>query len=317
MAKFLMFVLLVGAAAFGGWIYGSMHPAPPALVDRIDRSAVVQRVRGDLQGMDWSALRESMSAEELQAFTGEASRIAVEAGNLIVVERSTDENVAEAAASSGGGYILASAPEPAAAPTTSAAPAASSAPAGASAPAAQGAAAAAFEAVLTVCPRMTVSNAPRADAQGRVASYSPVVNVNGSRIAVNPTTGSCLSSGLGTRNGRAHKGLDFRSENGGPIMAGGDGTIVEMKYRDDYGNMVLIDHGNGVYTRYAHLSTFRSGLAVGQRVTAGQVIGLMGNTASYAIPVHLHYELLLGNYNTAAQSFGLTPRNPLEFPRAT
>lgn len=303
MIRFLLFVLIVAAAGFGGWIYGSVHPAPRELVERIDRSAIAQRMRGDLQALDWASLKASMSSEDLRVLTGEASRIAVQAGNLIVVERSDDQALADAVASSGGGYALASA---------SATPA-PSASASASTPAAP----ASFETVLALCPRMTVSNAPRADAQGRVASYTPVVNVNGARIAVNPTAGACLSSGMGQRNGRAHKGVDFHSDTGGPIMAGGDGAIVEMKYRDDYGNMVLIDHGNGVYTRYAHLSTFRSGLAVGQRVTAGQVIGLMGNTAGYAIPIHLHYELLLGDYNTPAQSFGLAPRNPFEFPRAT
>jgi len=42
----------------------------------------------------------------------------------------------------------------------------------------------------------------------------------------------------------------------------------------------------------------------------------MGNTASYAIPIHLHYELLLGDYNNPRQSFGLTPRSPFDFSRA-
>ncbi len=68
--------------------------------------------------------------------------------------------------------------------------------------------------------------------------------------------------------------------------------------------MLLIDHGNGVYTRYAHLSAFARDLNVGATVAAGDVIGLMGNTASYAIPIHLHYELLLGDYTNPRGSFG-------------
>jgi murein DD-endopeptidase MepM/ murein hydrolase activator NlpD len=89
-----------------------------------------------------------------------------------------------------------------------------------------------------------------------------------------------------------------------------------MKYRDDYGNMILIDHGHGVYTRYAHLSSFHNGLAVGAHVHAGDEIGLMGNTAGYAVPLHLHYEVLLGDYTNPKGSFGLTPHSPFEYRAA-
>ena len=99
-------------------------------------------------------------------------------------------------------------------------------------------------------------------------------------------------------------------------MAAGDGTIVEIKYREDYGNMIVIDHGGGVYTRYAHLASFGKGLSAGVSVRAGEQIGLMGNTAGYQIPMHLHYELLLGDYNTPKASFGLEPVDPLTFPAA-
>jgi murein DD-endopeptidase MepM/ murein hydrolase activator NlpD len=141
--------------------------------------------------------------------------------------------------------------------------------------------------------------------------------VNGAIIAVDPIRDACLASGFGTRNGRLHKGIDFYNSAGGPILAAGDGTIIEMKYRDDYGNMILIDHGHGVYTRYAHLSSFHSGLAVGAQVHGGDEIGLMGNTAGYPVPLHLHYELLLGDYRNPKGSFGLVPHSPFEYPAAT
>src|SRR5262249_14577844 len=124
----------------------------------------------------------------------------------------------------------------------------------------------------------------------------------------------CLSSGFGMRDGRLHKGVDYYAPEGGPIFAAADGVIVERKYRDDYGNMLLIDHGNGVYTRYAHLSSFSGNTEVGAHVTAGSQIGLMGNTAAYPIPVHLHFELLLGNYDNPQGSFGLMPHSPFTYP---
>ncbi len=90
-----------------------------------------------------------------------------------------------------------------------------------------------------------------------------------------------------------------------------------MKYRDDYGNMLVIDHGGGVYTRYAHLASFGRGLMSGVTVKAGEQIGLMGNTAGYQIPMHLHYELLLGDYANPKASFGLAPADPFSFPSAS
>jgi WD40 repeat protein len=173
---------------------------------------------------------------------------------------------------------------------------------------------AAFDGTLSLCARMSVANAPPTTADGMLESYSPLVKVGGVTLAVAPAPGACLSGGFGVRDRRLHKGLDFME--GGPIVAGGDGRIAEMKYRADYGNMVLIDHGHDVFTRYAHLESFETGLAVGGQVALGQAIGTMGNTADYAIPMQLHYELLLGDYDGPKASFGLTPHSPFEYPPA-
>mgnify|MGYP001203998086 FL=1 len=176
-------------------------------------------------------------------------------------------------------------------------------------------AAATFPAELQLCPQMAVSNAP--PAQGRVVrDFKPVVIVNERHIATFPTPGACLSSGFGPRNDRLHKGLDYHADTGVNVLAAGDGEIVELKYRDDYGNMIVIDHGGGVFTRYAHLASFGRGLTPGVTVRAGEPIGLMGNSAAYRIPIHLHYELLLGEYATPKGSFGLEPADPLSFPAA-
>jgi murein DD-endopeptidase MepM/ murein hydrolase activator NlpD len=163
---------------------------------------------------------------------------------------------------------------------------------------------------------MMIENAPASDAQSQVTGFKPFVDVQGVKLATNPAVASCLSSGFGTRSSRLHKGVDYQNEVGGPILAAADGEIIEMKYRDDYGNMILIDHGKGVYTRYAHLASFGKGLMNGVSVKAGEQIGLMGNTAGYQLPIHLHYELLLGDYGNPKASFGLAPKNPFDYPAA-
>lgn len=168
----------------------------------------------------------------------------------------------------------------------------------------------AFDTSLRICRGMTVSNAPPADEAGRVIDFNPFIRVGGVPLAVNPAPGACLSSGVGPRNDRLHKGTDYHSPEAPPILAAGSGTVVELTRRDDYGNMIVINHGGGVYTRYAHLLGFSPDMEVGREVAMGQQIGLMGNTAAYSIPVHLHYEILTGNYDTPKKSFGLTPVDP-------
>jgi murein DD-endopeptidase MepM/ murein hydrolase activator NlpD len=174
--------------------------------------------------------------------------------------------------------------------------------------------AAAFDPGLYLCPRTRVANAPAADEARRVRDYAPLVNVNGVVIASAPARGACLSSSFGVRGSSMHKGLDLHAHGGGPILAAGAGVVIERLYRNDYGNMLLIDHGAGVYTRYAHLSSFAENIEIGAQVSLGQQIGMMGSTAARS--VHLHYELLLGDYNNSRGSYGLTPRSPFEFPAA-
>lgn len=170
---------------------------------------------------------------------------------------------------------------------------------------------AAFAKTLYICGGMTVSNAPPANTSHKVENFNAIIRVGGVPLAVNPAPGSCLSSGFGLRNDRLHKGVDYHYPNGVAVLAAGNGTVMEMIYRGDYGNMVVINHGGGVYTRYAHLAGFDYTIEVGDEVVMGQQIGLMGNTSDNPIPVHLHYEILTGNYDTPKKSFGLTPVNPL------
>lgn len=164
-------------------------------------------------------------------------------------------------------------------------------------------------AALHICPGMRVSHAPETDAARRILVYRRSVSVNGVPLMVSPVEEVCLSRGQGGR----HEGLDlapFPRTHVRMVRAGGDGVVREFGERHDFGIYVLIDHGNGVYTRYAHLAFASPGIAAGRRVAAGEPIGQMGGTGG--VPIHLHYAILTGDYHTPARSFGLTPVDPFE-----
>lgn len=166
---------------------------------------------------------------------------------------------------------------------------------------------------LYTCPGLSVSHSPSTGSDGKVLRFNPVIKVKGVSLAAAPVSNGCLSSGFGSRNGKLHKGPDYHTDQPSQIYAAGAGTILEALYRNDYGNMVVIDHGNGVYTRYAHLKSFASGIKVGKSVSGTTKLGPMGNSASYRIPQHLHFELLLGDYDTPAKSFGLEAKDPFAY----
>lgn len=103
-----------------------------------------------------------------------------------------------------------------------------------------------------------------------------------------------LNSGFGARNDPLnrrtgiHEGIDLGAPFGSPIYSTGDGVVVEAGPHEGYGLLVEVDHGNGVTTRYAHLSRLK--VKEGQRVTRATVVGLLGNTGRSTGP-HLHYEV--------------------------
>jgi murein DD-endopeptidase MepM/ murein hydrolase activator NlpD len=113
-----------------------------------------------------------------------------------------------------------------------------------------------------------------------------------------------ISSGFGTRvhpilgDVRMHTGIDFAVGTGFPIKAAGPGIVVWAGPRGGYGNAVIIDHRNGLATLYGHQS--RVNVTVGQKVSAGQVVGFVGQTGMATGP-HLHFEV---------REFG-TPVDPL------
>jgi murein DD-endopeptidase MepM/ murein hydrolase activator NlpD len=85
-----------------------------------------------------------------------------------------------------------------------------------------------------------------------------------------------------------HAGLDFPAPSGTPIHAAADGVVTFVGSKGGYGNCVEVTHGNGMMTRYGHMAGFRA--RVGQKVAAGETIGLIGSTGRSTGP-HLHFEV--------------------------
>ena len=115
-----------------------------------------------------------------------------------------------------------------------------------------------------------------------------------------------FTSGFGVRSdpflGRPamHTGLDFRAATGDPVRATANGKVVSSGWSGGYGRMVEIDHGNGLSTRYGHLSEIE--VKVGDTVRIGQVIGAVGSTGRSTGP-HLHYETRIDGEAVDPQKF--------------
>jgi murein DD-endopeptidase MepM/ murein hydrolase activator NlpD len=106
-----------------------------------------------------------------------------------------------------------------------------------------------------------------------------------------------------TRGLAMHTGIDFRAPTGSPVRATASGKVVEAGWMGGYGNMVEIDHGNGLTSRYAHLSVIT--VAVGESLAKGAAVGRVGSTGRSTGP-HLHYETRIDG----------DPADPMRFIRA-
>jgi murein DD-endopeptidase MepM/ murein hydrolase activator NlpD len=109
-----------------------------------------------------------------------------------------------------------------------------------------------------------------------------------------------ITSGFGTRWGRHHDGIDLGVPTGRSIGAAAPGRVTYAGWMSGYGNCVIIDHGGGVSTLYGHQSRIK--VHVGQVVSRGEVIGLVGSTGHSTGP-HLHFEVRIGG----------TARNPISY----
>ena len=135
---------------------------------------------------------------------------------------------------------------------------------------------------------------------------------------VSPAAGKHISSGFGYRadpfagSPAFHAGLDFKGPTGAPIYSAANGRVAFVGRRPGYGNCVEIDHGNGLRTRYAHMSAFRA--KAGQSVRAGQLIGAVGSTGRSTGP-HLHFEVRLHGQPVNPRPFLEIAPNVLEEAR--
>jgi len=102
-----------------------------------------------------------------------------------------------------------------------------------------------------------------------------------------PVNGPVVS-GFGMRWGRMHEGIDIAASSGTPVHAAAAGTVIHAGWLGGYGNLVVVDHGNGLSTAYAHASAIL--VAVGQHVAQGETVSLVGSTGNSTGP-HLHFEV--------------------------
>jgi murein DD-endopeptidase MepM/ murein hydrolase activator NlpD len=153
------------------------------------------------------------------------------------------------------------------------------------------------------------SHTAQAQSQTQTATSTDVSTTEGKPERKGPaysypvTWGTPISGDFGEVSSswpRGHAGLDFNGETGDPVYAATDGRVqyAEFNY-GGYGNLVMIMRADGTQTRYAHLDKIK--VSKGQRVSAGDLIGTMGNTG-HSSGSHLHFEVRVGK--------ALTPTNP-------
>jgi murein DD-endopeptidase MepM/ murein hydrolase activator NlpD len=130
--------------------------------------------------------------------------------------------------------------------------------------------------------------------------------VSASMPSIWPVAGS-LRGGVGFRRNpfggasyEYHKGQDISAPFGTPVIATADGVVVTAGWQRGYGRVVYVDHGNGITTRYGHLS--RIDVAVGQVLKRGEQLGLVGSSGR-STGAHLHYEVRING----------EPANPVDY----
>jgi murein DD-endopeptidase MepM/ murein hydrolase activator NlpD len=140
--------------------------------------------------------------------------------------------------------------------------------------------------------------------EDRLATVRTDVDRRQALIAATPSMwpiAGWISSGFGNRRdpftggSDFHPGLDISADHGAPIFAPADGVVESASYNGNYGNMVVIDHGFGLVTRYGHMSRFA--VSSRQTIRRGDVIGYVGSTGR-STSSHLHYEVLVNGQLT-------------------
>lgn len=139
-----------------------------------------------------------------------------------------------------------------------------------------------------------------------IPSIQPITNKDLTRI----------SSGFGWRlhpiyrTQKMHTGIDFTAPTGTDVFATGDGVVESSNYQGGYGNCIVINHGYGYKTRYAHLSGYSA--HAGDKIKRSQKIGLVGSTGASVGP-HLHYEVEYNNQKVDPALFFYNDLNKNQF----
>lgn len=150
--------------------------------------------------------------------------------------------------------------------------------------------------------------ARKAEMLASIPAIQPVSNRNLTRMA----------SGFGMRihpiykTYKMHNGMDFTAPIGTEIYVTGNGVIEKAEYSSGYGNCIVVDHGFGYKTLYAHLSAYK--VKRGQKVTRGDVIGLVGSTGTSSGP-HLHYEVMKNGNKVNPVNFYFNDLTPEEYDK--
>jgi murein DD-endopeptidase MepM/ murein hydrolase activator NlpD len=145
-------------------------------------------------------------------------------------------------------------------------------------------------------PKPTSPQVPAETPSGGGGSAVP----SGGSFAWPVPSSAYITSYFGWRGWEWHQGVDIAAGMGSNVIAARGGTVTYAGWLGGYGNLIIVDHGDGYSTRYAHLSAYNC--YYGQSVSRGQVIGFIGSTGNSTGP-HLHFEIL---------TYG-TPTNPLSY----
>jgi len=153
------------------------------------------------------------------------------------------------------------------------------------------------------------------DSKGNVSYYTPDGLSMRKAFLRAPIKFSYISSGFKLRRfhpiqkrWKAHRGIDYRANTGTPIRAAGDGKITQSSYNKYNGKYVFIQHGQGIVTKYLHMS--KRAVSRGKRVKQGQVIGYVGSTGMSEAP-HLHYEFLVNGVHRNPRTVKLPKAEPI------
>jgi len=155
------------------------------------------------------------------------------------------------------------------------------------------------------------------DPDGRVAVYKPDGSSMRKAFSRNPLPVTRITSRFNPnrlhpifKTVRPHRGVDYGAATGTPVRVTGDGQVAFAGRQGGYGNVVIVNHGRGNRTLYAHLSRFAPKMRVGQRVNQGQVIGYVGSTG-WATGPHLHYEFQVNGQTKDPLTVALPNAQPL------